>query len=601
MKENANTFREKAEELFNKCDFNGIIALLTNEFLDKQKDAILYAWRARANHRLDLDVAITLLFAEKSIEKDPNYFMGYFVRGCAWEEKKEKEKALADYTKAIEISPVFADAYYNRGLIWQSKKENKKAIEDFDKAIANYSKALEINPRNSEIYLSRGNTWYYKEDYDNAIVDYTKAIVYNKDFTDAYYNRGLAWFAKKKFNEAIADYTKVIELKPDYKDVFFIDRGLAWKAQGKYKEAIDDYNEAIKINPDFENAYYIRGLAKKDENIDLEGSKQDFEKYLEMAIDENEIWTRYAKYYIRDLDILIKDPALRSIRQSIDNIKGQLLIKEKSITHYTSLSVLKSLILDNSKFRISEGNFMNDPSEGKEFFNYINKPNISRKKISVSDTFSPKPFIGSFVSRDKHNDLNMWRFYGKEKGIEAKGCAVTFYRQQFIDNIISPLSNEKNKDARLDDESDIFFYRVVYVAHNGDYTFYIQNSNDSTKSKKFKMLMEELKKKAQAYNGDNRRSLEESLNNIAFLFKSDAYKNENEVRLIVKGNVFKKEYNMNESSPRVYIELAEIKNIVSQIILGPKVDKVSEWKAAFHYSYEKKKAPEIKKSHLPYK
>jgi len=613
MKENTNNLRENVEELYKQSKVEEIIALLTDEELEREKDAELYAWRARANYRLGNDVAITMLFAEKAIAADPNYFMGYFARALVWADKKENDKAIADYTKAIELNPDFADAYYNRGVAWQNKKENDKeiadydkeisdydkAIADYDKAIVNYNKDIELDPDYADAYYNRGTTWYNKKDYDRAIADYTKVIEINSNSEIAFYNRGLAWFANKKYYKAIADYTKIIKLNSQYADTYYNDRGNAWKAKKEYNKAIADYTKAIKKNPAFENAYYSRGLAKKEKNVDLEGSKQDFEKYLELAIDKNEISAKYAKSYIEDLDVMIKDPELRSIRQSVDDIKGKLLIKEKCIAHYTSLSVLKSLILDNSEFRISEGNFMNDPSEGKEFFYFLHyEPNTSRKSGSSSKTFSLKPFIGSFVTKDKNNDLNLWRFYGKEKGVEAKGCAITLRRQKFFDKIKDRLSNEENKEARLDDESDIKFYRVVYKAH-GSADFNILNPK---KSKELKDLMEELKEKVNSYKGDNKTSLEEKLNSIAFLFKSDAYKYEHEVRLVIKGIEFPKKYNMDVSSPRVYIELVSIKDIVSQITFGPKVDEVSEWITAFHYRYkEEENAPTIKISHLPYK
>ncbi len=598
MAENINTLRKKVEKLFNQGKFDKIIESLTDSLLEEKKDAKLYAWRARANHRLDNDVAETMRFAEKAICADPNYFMGYFARACAWDSKKEYDKAIDDYTKAIELNPDSADAYYNRGLAWQNKKENEKAIADYEKAIINYNKAIEINPKDAELYIWRGNALYYYEDYDRAIEDYTNAIECDKNLADAYYNRGLAWFANKKYNKAIADFTKAIKLKPDYKDYYYINRGLAWKAQQKYKDAIDDFTKAININQYFANAYYNRGLAKKEENIDLEGSKQDFEKYLELEIEENEIWTTYARYYIKDIEVMIKDPGLRSIRQSVDNIKEKLLVKGEYITHYTCLSALNSLIFNNSKFRISEGNFMNDPSEGKEFFKFLRDNPFNPYKIGAfAKSFSPKPFIGSFVTKDKYNDLNMWRFYGKEKGEEANGCSITLNRQKFIDHIKDSLSNEKNKEARLDDESDINFYQVVYVIHNGSTKFYIPNSDNR---EELERLMEELKVNVNSYNGTNKTFLEKYLNSIAFLFKSDSYKNENEVRLVVEGKEFEKKYNMSVSPPRVYIELVTIKDIVSQIILGPKVDKGIEWIAAFHYLY-KKDAPNIKISQLPYK
>jgi tetratricopeptide (TPR) repeat protein len=606
MEENKVSLRKNAEELFNLGKFEKVITSLTDEVLEKQKDAELYAWRARANHRLDYDVADTMLFAQKAIDADPNYFMGYFARACAWDNKKENDKAIADYTKALEINPDFADAYYNRGLAWKSKKENDlviadidTAMADFDKAILNYNKAIKVTPKKAELYIWRGNTWYYKGDYKKAIADYSKAIGLKPSFEDAYYNRGLAWFAEKNYKEAIDDYTYGIKLNPIYEDVYYIDRGNAWLAEKKYGEAISDYTKAINKKADFENAYYIRGLAKKEENIDLQGSKQDFEKYLELAIDENEIWTKYAKDYVKELDIMIKEPKLRSIKQCVNKIKDKLLIKEECV-HYTSFSTLKKLILEESKFKIFEGNFMNDPSEGKEFFNFLNyKLSNSCNDNSWAETFSPKPFIGSFVTKDKHNDLNMWRFYGKEEGVEAKGCAITLHTQKFIEDINNFLTKEK-KEARQVNESDIHFYRVVYFESESS-KFHIPNSEEN--EKELQSLMHELRNEVKPYNGNNRAFLEKYLNSIAFLFKSDAFKNENEVRLVVKGIEFKKKYfkeNKSVNPPRVYIELEPIKNIVSQITLGPKVDKVNEWASAFHHSYEDI-APAIVISHLPYK
>ena len=74
---------------------------------------------------------------------------------------------------------------------------------------------------------------------------------------------------------------------------------------------------------------------------------------------------------------------------------------------------------------------------------------------------------------------------------------------------------------------------------------------------------------------------------MPFLFKRDEYKNEKEVRLVIKGVEFEKKFckkNKEDKSvnpPRVYIELEPIKKRVEQITLGPKVDKANEWASAF--------------------
>lgn len=615
MEENTNTIRKKAEELYKLSKFDEFILLLTDEVLESENDAELYAWRSIVNYKLEKNVFVTMHFAKKAIAADPTCFLGYFAKACAWTDKKENDKAIADYTDAIELNPNFAEAYYNRGIAWQTINENDKANADYSKAIAIYEKDIASNPKDAELYLLKGNAWYNKKGhdkattYDKAIADYEQAINLNPNYELAFFNNGLAKIAKKDFKGAIKNFDKVIELKP-YEDVYVSRGNIKRVFNEDYDGAIIDYTKAINLNHNNQNAYYYMGLAyynkalkgKKNNIINLISKSKDyFEKYLKLTIKENDNGVKYAKQYIEELKAVIEDPNLWNIKQLINDIKDILWIKkEDCITHYTSLSVLKNLIFDDSKFRISEGNFMNDPSEGKEFFKFMNYwPDTFHKANSSIKSVSPKPFIGSFVTKGKRNDLNMWRFYGKEKGEEAKGCAITLRTEEFIENIENYLSNEKNKEARLDNESDIKFYQVAYVVHNGTTKFYISNPD---KRGKLNGLMNELKVKVKPYKEGSNRTLflERDLNSIAFLFKNEAYKNEDEVRLVMNGIEFKKEYYMDVSSPRVYIELVSIKDIVSQIILGPKVDKGSEWIAAFHYRYEKS-APKIKFSHLPYK
>ncbi len=497
----------------------------------------------------------------------------------------------------------------------QKKLEKLSNKKKFEKIIALLTPEVLEKEKDKveELYIWRGNARYSMKDYDGAMADYNLAIDINPDYELAFYNRGAVWVIKKEYNKAIADYTRVINIDADYA-VAYVSRGnIIRTIKKQYDKAIAEYTKAIEIESNLAKAYYYRGLARKQKiekrrnKVDLNEIKFylneikiDFEKYLKLTTDEKDIGSKYAYDYIGELREQIKNPELWIIAKLVNDIKNILRINGKCVTHYTSLSVLESLIFDDSKFRISEGNFMNDPSEGKEFFKFLKyKPYTSRNNSSFIKTFSPKPFIGSFVTMDRYDNLDMWRFYGKEKGVEAKGCAITLSKQNFIDNIKDFLSNEKDKDARLDNESDINFYRVVYVSQNGPNKFYIHKLN---KSKELENLMEKLKVKLEDFKSKVKESsaLEKYLNRIAFLFKSDSYKNENEVRLVLKGIEFPKKYNMDVSSPRVYIELVSIKNIVSQITLGPKVDKLSEWLASFHYCY-KEMIPKIEISHVPYK
>lgn len=426
----------------------------------------------------------------------------------------------------------------------------------------------------AELYVRRGTAWYEKKTYDKAINDYNKAIEINPNSAVAFYNRGLLRAIKKEYPKAREDFDKAIEICPD-DAAYYVSRGSILRFLKEYHLAIGDYSKAINLDHNYQSAYYNRGLAKKESNVDLKGAKQDLERYLKLAAaNKDDPWSKYAIYYIASICERTKDKKLSEIIDVIDRIKDILRIIEDCVTHYTSLSVVKSLIGDlDNKFRISEGNFMNDPTEGQAFFGFLEyKSSPCQGGSSSSESFSAKPFIGSFVAKDKQDDLNMWRFYGKEDGAEAKGCAITLGTQEFIDDINEALS--KREENYPWNDSDINFYKVVYLETKAG-NFYIPGSSTNDEEE-LKGLMTDLKKKVMAYTGKNKAPFEAHLNRIAFLFKSDAYKNENEVRMVVKGVGFTKEYNRTVIPPRVYIELESIKTVTKQITLGPKVDKVNE-------------------------
>lgn len=448
---------------------------------------------------------------------------------------------------------------------------------------------------NENLYIWRGNAWYQLKDYDKAISDFDGAIKINQKSKMGYYNKGLAQVAMKEYRKAIENCDRVLSFNSQ-SDSAYLYRGSIHRFLKEYDSAIKDYTEAIKLAPDYANTYYNRGLAyyekglAEEQSEDLKKSKIDFEKYLSLTSNEKkDIWTTYINDYIKEINDIKQNPKLLKFIKLINQIKSKLLVKKELVSHYTSLTTLQNLIIKNSKFRISEGNFMNDPSEGEAFYNFLNIESINNDQ-----TFSPKPFIGSFVVDQKSDDLNMWRFYGKENDKEAKGCSISLETQDFIDKIKDILSNEL-KERRLENESDINFYRVTYIDPKSN-KFYI---SDSKITGELEDMMKELKNQSESLKKDM-TIIRKYLNNIAFLFKSDSFKSENELRLVVDGFEFTKEYNTNISPPRVYIELEPIRDIAKKITLGPNVENVNEWIASLFYSYSEN-APGISKSTLRYK
>jgi tetratricopeptide (TPR) repeat protein len=72
----------------------------------------------------------------------------YDDRGRAWSEKKQYDKAIADYNEAIRLDPKCVTAYNNRAWLWATCPEAK--VRDGKKAVESAKKALELDPKNAD-------------------------------------------------------------------------------------------------------------------------------------------------------------------------------------------------------------------------------------------------------------------------------------------------------------------------------------------------------------------------------------------------------------------------------------------------------------------
>lgn len=196
-------------------------------------------------------------------------------RGMALSEKKEHDKAIAEFSEAIRLAPDYAQAFNGRGLAWATKRNFDKAIEDynqaiklapnvtfipymnrgsvfretmqFEKALADFDKAIELAPKRAEPYEARGYTWLLQNEIDKGIADLTEAIRFDPKLVTAYVSRSNAWLAKKDYDKAIVDQTEVIRLEPTGKR--YRHRAGIWLTKKDYEKAIADYGDAIRLEP----------------------------------------------------------------------------------------------------------------------------------------------------------------------------------------------------------------------------------------------------------------------------------------------------------------------------------------------------------------
>ena len=118
----------------------------------------------------------------------------------------------------------------------------------WDKAIAEYNEAIELDPKYADAYFNRGNANYNKGQYDQAIDDYTKAIEINPGFAEAYANRGLAYAqGKGQFDQAISDFNKAIGINPGYAMAYNY-RAVTYYYQGEDDKAWEDVHKAQSLD-----------------------------------------------------------------------------------------------------------------------------------------------------------------------------------------------------------------------------------------------------------------------------------------------------------------------------------------------------------------
>ena len=283
----------------------------------------------------------------------------------------------------------------------------------------------------------------------------------------------------------------------------------------------------------------------------------------------------------------------------------------EEVAHYTSLHTLKKLA-DKKRFRFYNAAYMNDPEEGRKFFKIMkdNKANVKKFFYKKSNQLYPSPaYIGSFTmvtpnKKQQKDDLFLWRTYGKHDDKEAAGACLLFkhdgscFEKHFEYQIgaIHPslLDNKNASESRPQAKPSL--YKISYP---GD------------EDKKFLEHLENLAKQIKRINSFNnkkqhkkkKKQLDELARNfldtIRFLFKSDHYKTEKEVR-IVEFHAYKENKNQSldnnikvdvkQIPPRFYVEAPE-NFYFSKVILGPRVRNSRDWKQWIEYE---KKNPKVK-------
>ena len=322
------------------------------------------------------------------------------------------------------------------------------------------------------------------------------------------------------------------------------------------------------------------------------------------------------------------------------------------LAHYTSPSVCEKLFgivhdkndvsnkekdpIDKqqaSPMRISSSTYMNDPTEGEGLLDLLNLQDLElENKVDCPDH---NAFFACFSSRI--NDLNQFRLYGKENGVEASGCCLVFNKDgnwlRDPDVSVSFRSMAKKgdeysreqpieadiSDADLED-ANLPLYQVAYIAYQDEYlakdkcSIWLQRNKQNfgihlepvgenlgwhqLRIRKLKEALIELMNKSNDISDEDRKDLKY----IRYLFKDFAFRDEEEFRLLKIEQIGSDKIEYCENTQSIYLPYADACDIVNEVILGTNYEKSGKGRKAEAFQHlMRKHYPNIKvsRSSLP--
>lgn len=412
-----------------------------------------------------------------------------------------------------------------------------------------------------------------------------------------------------------------------------IDLGRCYLEQIKRSKSISEAEKFVKQAGEKFSAAYEQLSQLSDEK-----EKNVWEKIIRPGLRDsyylNENWHSYFEKKKQEIQESLFKGKTSQPQDAVATVLAVLHIPPIELgftpmAHYTSPHVCHILfgIGGNetaSPMRLSSSTYMNDPSEGKALLDLLNQQDLELE--NKADGESHNAFFTCFSSRV--NDLNQFRLYGKEDGVEASGCCLVFnkngdwLREADVSVPFSGLSEMSGQGSddlpKADKYEKLPLYQVAYIAYKDEYIaekkcgIWFPSQEEPKFGIRLKPVGNEdwhqfrlgkLKEALEALIGffEDKSAVsdddKEALEYIRYLFKDFAFRDEEEFRLLVIKPIDSEEIEYCETTQSVYIPYADIWNRADEVILGTNYEKTGNQRKAEVFRYQmKQKCPDVKVS-----
>ena len=588
--------------------------------------------------------------AKKAKEKDAEQLFGQAVDH--FQQSLEFTKQLTDeqnrFQKQINAQSWLGECYLEQAI----KANGKGAKQLFEQAVEHFQQQLNLAKK--------------LEDKQNSAQEQINAQFFLGDCYLEQAKRAKGKDSEQLFGQAVEHHQQQLNLAIQLEGENGIQKQINVEVGLGYyylKQAItvkDKRTSLAQILFKQAERYFLSAANRSSQLIDMpetEKLKNRINELLKESYFLQKKWPDYFEQKKKDIWKKLFDNEEDDLTDAISTILAILNISpielgSTPLAHYTSPSVCEKLFgivhdkndVNNKEkdpvdkqqvtpMRISSSTYMNDPTEGEGLLELLDLQDLElENKVDCPEY---NAFFACLSSRV--NDLNQFRLYGKENGVEASGCCLVFNKDgnwlrepdvSFSFRSMAEKGDEYSReqsveadisDADLED-ANLPLYQVAYIAYQDEYltedkcSIWLPKNKQNfgihlepvgenpewhqLRIRKLKEALIELMDKSNDISDEDRKTLEY----IRYLFKDFAFRDEEEFRLLKIEKIGSDKIEYCETTQSIYLPYADARDIVDEVILGTNYEKSGKGRKAEAFQHlMRKHYPNVKvsRSSLP--